>query len=218
LDFLSEYLRNKMKNLIISMSLLVLLGLLPAFVNADSATNECNTGSECINFGYKYHIGEGVKQDDFKAIEFLQKACDLNHARGCFSLGLMYDKGEGVKQDDFRSVEFYQKACGLNVGEGCSNLGFLEKLYCFEIILFNTFAFVIRKPKIRTTFANIQTTRFLVQKACGLNDGGGCSNLRVYYEYGKGIRKSGIKALEYYGKACDLKSVIGCKNYARLKK
>jgi TPR repeat protein len=90
-----------MKNLIISMSLLVLLGLLPAFVNADSATNECNTGSECINFGYKYHIGEGVKQDDFKAIEFLQKACDLNHARGCFSLGLMYDKGEGVKQDDF---------------------------------------------------------------------------------------------------------------------
>jgi TPR repeat protein len=45
-----------------------------------------------------------------------------------------------------------------------------------------------------------------------------CSNLGVSYEYGKGIRKSGIKALEYYGKACDLKSVIGCKNYARLKK
>ena len=50
------------------------------------------------------------------------------------------------------------------------------------------------------------------------NYGGGCSNLGVSYEYGKGIRKSGIKALEYYGKACDLKSVIGCKNYARLKK
>jgi TPR repeat protein len=51
-----------------------------------------------------------------------------------------------------------------------------------------------------------------------LNCGGGCFNLGVSYEYGKAIRKSGIKALEYYGKACDLKSVIGCKNYARLKK
>jgi hypothetical protein len=52
--------------------LLVLLGLLPAFVNADSVVNECNTGSECANFGDKYYIGEGVKQDDFKAVE-------LNH-------------------------------------------------------------------------------------------------------------------------------------------
>jgi TPR repeat protein len=93
-----------MKNLIISMSLLVLLGLLPAFVNADSVVNECNTGSECANFGYKYYIGEGVKQDDFKAVEIYQKACGLNYGGGCFNLGLMYSNGEGVKQDDFKAV------------------------------------------------------------------------------------------------------------------
>jgi hypothetical protein len=75
---------------------------------------------------------------------------------------------QGVKQDDFKALKFYQKACGLNVGSGCSNLGFmyekgkgvkattaiiqitrlLEKLDCFEIILFNAFAFFIRKSKI----------------------------------------------------------------------
>ncbi|CAB5501806.1 hypothetical protein AZO1586I_861 [Bathymodiolus thermophilus thioautotrophic gill symbiont] len=38
------------------------------------------------------------------------------------------------------------------------------------------------------------------------------------YEKGKGVRKSNPKALKYYGKACDLELVLGCKNYARLKK
>jgi hypothetical protein len=72
------------------MSLLVLLGLLPAFVNADSVVNECHTGSECAKFGYKYYM---------------------------------------------------------------------VKLYCFEIILFNTFAIGIHEPKVKTTSTIIQTTR-----------------------------------------------------------
>jgi TPR repeat protein len=38
------------------------------------------------------------------------------------------------------------------------------------------------------------------------------------YEKGKGVRKSNPKALKYYGKACDLELVLGCKNYAKLKK
>jgi TPR repeat protein len=38
------------------------------------------------------------------------------------------------------------------------------------------------------------------------------------YEYGKGVKKRHAKALEYYDKACKLKSAIGCKNYAALKK
>jgi TPR repeat protein len=33
------------------------------------------------------------------------------------------------------------------------------------------------------------------QKACGLNDGGGCFNLGLMYEKGKGVRKSNTKAL-----------------------
>jgi TPR repeat protein len=51
-----------------------------------------------------------VKQDDFKALKFYQKACDLNNGTGCFNLGFMY----GVKQDDLKALKFSQKACGLN--------------------------------------------------------------------------------------------------------
>jgi TPR repeat protein len=32
-----------------------------------------------------YEEGKGVKQDDFKALKFYQKACDLNSSRGCSS-------------------------------------------------------------------------------------------------------------------------------------
>jgi TPR repeat protein len=40
--------------------------------------------------------GKGVKQDDFKALKFYQKACDLNFSGGCSNLGFMYKEGKGV--------------------------------------------------------------------------------------------------------------------------
>jgi hypothetical protein len=33
--------------------------------------------------------GKGVKQDDFKALKFYQKACDLNLGVSCSQLGFM---------------------------------------------------------------------------------------------------------------------------------
>jgi TPR repeat protein len=41
-------------------------------------------------------------QDDFKALKFYQKACDLNLGVSCSQLGFMYEKGKGVKQDDLK--------------------------------------------------------------------------------------------------------------------
>jgi TPR repeat protein len=39
-----------------------------------------------------YEKGKGVKQDDFKAVKFFQKACDLNNGSGCSNLGFMYKR------------------------------------------------------------------------------------------------------------------------------
>jgi TPR repeat protein len=36
-----------------------------------------------FNLGLSYEEGKGVKQDDFKALKFFQKACDLNDSSGC---------------------------------------------------------------------------------------------------------------------------------------
>jgi TPR repeat protein len=41
--------------------------------------------------------------------------------------------------------------------------------------------------------------------------------LAVMYTNGEGVRQNKSKALELFGKACDLSNESGCKNYAILK-
>ncbi|GAA7738518.1 hypothetical protein TH0010_03540 [Helicobacter pylori] len=48
------------------------------------------------------------------------------------------------------------------------------------------------------------------EKACDLNNGGGCSNLGVLYQNGQGVEKDLIKAAYLYSKACELKEGDGC--------
>jgi len=47
---------------------------------------------------------------------------------------------------------------------------------------------------------------------------GGCSNLGLMYQNGRGVRQNYSKAKELFGKACDSGDAEGCKNYARLNK
>ena len=44
-----------------------------------------------------------------------------------------------------------------------------------------------------------------------------CYNLGVSYEYGQGVRQNTQKALELYGKSCDMRDQGSCDAYAKLK-
>ncbi|GAA8274184.1 hypothetical protein HpBT164_04920 [Helicobacter pylori] len=48
------------------------------------------------------------------------------------------------------------------------------------------------------------------EKACDLNDGGGCNGLGVLYQNGEGVEKDLTKVAQFYSKACDLKDGWGC--------
>ncbi|GHS43775.1 hypothetical protein JP0125_02660 [Helicobacter pylori] len=48
------------------------------------------------------------------------------------------------------------------------------------------------------------------EKACDLNNGGGCSGLGFLYGSGKGVEKNSKKATYLYSKACELKEGDGC--------
>ncbi|WP_441730114.1 tetratricopeptide repeat protein [Helicobacter pylori] len=48
------------------------------------------------------------------------------------------------------------------------------------------------------------------EKACDLNNGGGCNGLGVLYKDGQGVEKNLIKAAQLYSKACDLNNGEGC--------
>ncbi len=48
------------------------------------------------------------------------------------------------------------------------------------------------------------------EKACGLNNGGGCGALAVLYINGQGVEKDLTKAAYLYSRACELKDGWGC--------
>ncbi len=48
------------------------------------------------------------------------------------------------------------------------------------------------------------------EKACDLNNGGGCGGLGFLYGSGKGVEKDLTKAAYFYSKACELKEGDGC--------
>ncbi|GAA7725595.1 hypothetical protein HpMMM95_01870 [Helicobacter pylori] len=48
------------------------------------------------------------------------------------------------------------------------------------------------------------------EKACDLNNSGGCSFLGMLYEYGQGVEKNLTKAAQFYSKACKLGDQEAC--------
>jgi len=58
----------------------------------------CDGGDakSCTELGGMYYKGEGVSQDNAKAVQLFKKGCDGGNALGCSNLGGMYYKSEGV--------------------------------------------------------------------------------------------------------------------------
>jgi TPR repeat protein len=69
---------------------------------------------------FKSHaFWKNLKQDDFKALKFFQKACDLNFSGGCSNLGFMYKEGKGVRKSNTKALKYYGKACDLELKSSC---------------------------------------------------------------------------------------------------
>ncbi|WP_425537024.1 tetratricopeptide repeat protein, partial [Klebsiella pneumoniae] len=60
--------------------------------------------------GVAYATGEGVRQDNRTAVEWLRKAADQGDATAQYYLGVAYATGKGVKQNNQAAVQWYQKA------------------------------------------------------------------------------------------------------------
>ena len=142
----------------------------------------CNNGSgfACYNMAKDFF----EKNEDKKAIVYLQESCDNNFTKGCQSLGLIYG-GKGVEKDYNKSMYFYKKACILN-----------DALSCYSQAIFYLKGFGVEK--------NFSKTLNFFSKACKLKDAESCYSLASMYYYGKYTKKDHTKAIELYKRAYEL--------------
>ena len=66
-----------------------------------------------------YFLGQGVKQDYFKAIEWFKKASSQKYTPAQKQLGYMYRYGIGVKKDYSKAKKYYGLACDNRDQDGC---------------------------------------------------------------------------------------------------
>lgn len=57
-----------------------------------------------------YQSGKGVKQDEYKAFEWCERAAKQGYPEAQFQLGLMYFNGIGVTVDDDQALEWISRA------------------------------------------------------------------------------------------------------------
>ncbi len=82
---------------------------------------EQGDASAMFELGCMYEKGTTI--DIKKAIEWYEKAADLDSRAAMHRLGEIYLKGQGVSQDIEKGIEWYEKATDLNSGYAMLMLG-----------------------------------------------------------------------------------------------
>jgi hypothetical protein len=62
-------------------------------------------------------------QDDIRALDLYQRACDAGLPRGCYNLAARYAGGLGVVKDSYLARELYERACNGGDALACLSLG-----------------------------------------------------------------------------------------------
>lgn len=75
-----------------------------------------------------YYAGLGVEQDYAKALEWFEKAAELNYTTAVHNIGYMYQEGLGVEQDYDKALEWYEKAVELGDEDTKENIEYIKSI------------------------------------------------------------------------------------------
>jgi len=73
--------------------------------------------------GLIYDKGQGVPQNDTKAVKWYRKAAEQGLAEAQYDLGVMYATGQGVQQNLSEAEKWFRKAAEQGIAEAQYNLG-----------------------------------------------------------------------------------------------
>ncbi|HHF0350361.1 tetratricopeptide repeat protein [Haemophilus influenzae] len=148
--------------------------------------------------GMMYERGLGVKQDDFKAVNWYRKAAEQGDADAQLNLGAMYAIGRGVKQDGVEAVKWFRKAAEQGNAKAQNGLGMMYdgglgiKQDYFKAVKWH-------------------------RKAAEQGDADAQAILGFLYLLGeRGVQVNKSLAKEWFGKACDNGNQNGCEYYGKL--
>jgi TPR repeat protein len=76
---------------------------------------ESDRPTSCIQLGLQYRAGKGTEQDNSKAADLFDRACNRHkNPLGCFYLGFMHEQGWGRAPNDEIISSLYRYACNAN--------------------------------------------------------------------------------------------------------
>lgn len=132
--------------------------------------------------GKLYYSGDGVEQDNEKAVEYFKIAADSGDASAMVRLGICYLKGRGTAQNKEAAVELYKKAADNNDIEGIRRLGI-----CYD-----------NGDGIEQ---NKETAVELIKKAAEGGDAPAMAMLGIFYLKGEAIEKDLKASAEWFEKS-----------------
>jgi TPR repeat protein len=135
-----------------------------------------------FNVGWAYMEGEGIEQNDEKAIEWYRRSADQGYMLAEYNMGWMYDRGRGVPKDEKIAVEWYIKA---------ANQGYTDAAYNLGIIYANGRGVPKDEKKAVEWYI----------KAAEKGHESAQFNLGIHYSNGRGVPQDDAKAIEWYEKA-----------------
>jgi TPR repeat protein len=97
------------------LSLIALLGFLPAFAQQinlpDLQARVAKGEAEAeLDLARAYHLGKGVPIDFAKAADLYRKSAEQGNAKAMYNLGYMQHHGQGMPEDDVKAEGWFQKA------------------------------------------------------------------------------------------------------------
>ena len=178
---------------IISIILITNLGASVADEKKKQFEEDCNNGKtiSCYNMGLMYDYGDGVDEDDEKALDFYIKACDKNYYTGCTKAALIYEESKTVKENKKEALKLYTKACGGGDGFACH--------------------YVALDYSKRKTKAMKNISIGLYTQACENGYAPSCIYLGRMYRDSRAVTRDLEKAKEMFNLACEENNHLGCK-------